>query len=50
MIRKIIVFPIHVVSFLLALVMVFITRASERAKWIDRKINDFELNRRKKRR
>lgn len=48
--RKILVFPIHIVTFIIAIPLVLITRASERAKWIDRKINDFELNRKNKRR
>lgn len=43
--RKIYVFPIHVITFLLSLVWVIFLRTHERAKWMDRKINDFEIRR-----
>ena len=47
--RKLIVLPIHLLVFILSIPWVICIRVDERAKWIDRKISNFELNKNKKR-
>jgi len=48
MIRKLIVFPLNLLIFILALIGVLLVRAKERSIWIDRKIENFEKARNKK--
>jgi hypothetical protein len=49
MIRKLIVFPLNVLIFILALIGVLIVRAKERSIWMDRKIKKFKKSRNRKR-
>jgi len=46
--RKLIVFPFNLLVLLLAIPWVIILRVQERARWIDRKIDNFEQGNNKK--
>ena len=48
MIRKLIVLPLNLLIFLLALIGVLLVRAKERSVWMDRKIENFEKARNRK--
>ena len=50
MIRKIITFPFNVLATILALPMVLCIRAMEKDRWIERKIDIFEMSKKKKNR
>lgn len=45
--RKIITLPINIVVFIIAIPLFICMRSLERSKWIDRKVTNFELKRRK---
>jgi len=48
--RKLIMFPLNLIIFILAIIGVLFVRIKERRIWMDRKLDNFEKNRNRKRR
>ena len=48
--RKLIMFPLNLIIFILAIIGVLFVRIKERSIWMDRKLDNFEKNRNRKRR